>query len=118
VFNEQLKKIVDRIDGGVGGLIMGLDGIAVASYLADNSKMDITTLGMEFSFILTQAKKASDILKLGGMEEFAIRAESLVLVIRMLSADYFLAVVLRSDGNFGKCRYLMRVAQPRISAEL
>jgi predicted regulator of Ras-like GTPase activity (Roadblock/LC7/MglB family) len=118
VFNEQLKKIVDRTDGGVGGLIMGLDGIAVASYVADNSKMDITTLGMEFSFILTQAKKASDILKLGGMEEFAVRAEALVLVIRMLSQEYFLAVVLRSDGNFGKARYLMRIAQPRLSAEL
>ena len=118
MFNQHLKQVVDNVDGGIGALLMGLDGIAVESYVRDDHKIDITTLGMEFSFILTQAKKASDILKLGGMEEFAIRAESLVLVIRMLSTDYFLAVVLRSDGNFGKCRYLMRVAQPRLSAEL
>jgi predicted regulator of Ras-like GTPase activity (Roadblock/LC7/MglB family) len=73
---------------------------------------------MEFSFILSQARKASEILKLGGVEEFAVRAESLVLVIRMLSPDYFLAVVLDSSGNLGKARYLMRLAQPRLSAEL
>jgi predicted regulator of Ras-like GTPase activity (Roadblock/LC7/MglB family) len=118
VFSQQLKKIVDRADGAVGSLIMGLDGIAVDSYLADGHKMDITTLGMEFSFILSQARKASEILKLGGVEEFAVRAESLVLVIRMLSPEYFLAVVLKNDGNFGKCRYLMRLAQPALSAEL
>jgi predicted regulator of Ras-like GTPase activity (Roadblock/LC7/MglB family) len=118
VFSEQLKKIVDRAEGGVGALIMGLDGIAVDSYMADGHKMDITTLGMEFSFILSQAKKASEQLKLGGVEEFAVRAESLLLVIRLLSPEYFLAVVLRADGNFGKCRYLMRLAQPALTAEL
>ena len=47
---------------------------------------------------------------LGGVEEFSVRAESLVLVIRMLSPDYFLAIVLRSDGHVGTCRYLMRLA--------
>ena len=118
MFSEQLKKIVDRTEGGVGGLVMGLDGIAVDSYMADGHKMDIMTLGMEFSFILAQAKKASDILKLGGLEEFVVRAESLLLIIRMLSPEYFMAVVLKSDGNFGKCRYLMRLAQPALSAEL
>lgn len=118
MFAEHLKKIVDRTDGGVGALVMGLDGIAVDSYLADGQRMDITTLGMEFSFILSQARKAAELLKLGGVEEFAVRAESLVLAIRMLSPEYFLAVVLKGDGNFGKCRYLMRLAQPSLSAEL
>jgi predicted regulator of Ras-like GTPase activity (Roadblock/LC7/MglB family) len=118
VFTEQLKKIVDRTEGGVGALIMGLDGIAVDSYLADGHRMDITTLGMEFSFILSQARKAGEILKLGGIEEFAVRAESLLLVIRMLSPEYFLAVVLRGDGHFGKARYLMRIAQPALTAGL
>jgi predicted regulator of Ras-like GTPase activity (Roadblock/LC7/MglB family) len=118
VFTDKLKKIIDRSDGAVGALVMGLDGIAVDSCLADGHRMDITTLGMEFSFILSQATKASELLKLGGVEEFAVRAESLVLVIRMLSPEYFLAVVLKAGGNFGKCRFLMRMAQPALSAEL
>ena len=118
MFSEQLKQIIDRTDGGVGALVMGLDGIAIESYLADGHRMDITTLGMEFSFILSQAKKASDVLKLGGVEEFVVRAESLLLIIRMLSPDYFLAVVLKNSANFGKCRYLMRMAQPGLSASL
>lgn len=118
MFTEHLKTVVDQVDGGIGGLIMGLDGIAVDSYVADGNKMDITTLGMEFSFILGQVKKASEILRLGGVNEVTIRAESLYLVVRMINPEYFLAVVLSADGNFGKCRFLMRLAQPRLLAEL
>ncbi|HLU64930.1 MAG TPA: hypothetical protein VKZ63_01560 [Kofleriaceae bacterium] len=118
MFTEHLKRVVDHVDGGIGGLIMGLDGIAVDSYIADGNKMDITTLGMEFSFILGQVKKASEILRLGGVNELTIKAESLYLVVRMINPEYFLAIVLSADGNFGKCRFLMRLAQPKLLAEL
>lgn len=97
---------------------MGLDGIAVETYVRDGNGIDINTIGMEFSFILTQVKKAGQILRLGGVREFVIKAESVFLVIRMLNEEYFLAVVLRSEGNFGKCRFLMRLAEPRLRSEL
>jgi predicted regulator of Ras-like GTPase activity (Roadblock/LC7/MglB family) len=118
VFTEHIKTVVDQVDGGIGGLVMGLDGIAVEQYIADGNKMDINTLGMEFSFILGQVKKASEILRLGGLSELTIRAESLYLVVRMINPEYFLAVVLSADANYGKCRFLMRLAQPKLLAEL
>jgi predicted regulator of Ras-like GTPase activity (Roadblock/LC7/MglB family) len=118
VFSEHLKTVVDQVDGGIGALIMGLDGIAVESYVRDGNKIDITTLGMEFSYILGQVKKASEILRLGGINEVTMKAESLVLVVRMLSPEYFLAVVLDAQGNHGKCRFLMRMAEPALAAEL
>ena len=118
MFTEHLKAVVDEVDGAIGALLMGLDGIAIESYVAGGNKIDITTLGMEFSFILGQVKKASEILRLGGVNEFTIRAESLYLVVRMLTPEYFLAVVLSADGNYGKARFRMRVAQPRLAAQL
>jgi predicted regulator of Ras-like GTPase activity (Roadblock/LC7/MglB family) len=119
LFEQHLKKVVDNTEGGVGALIMGLDGIAVEHYLRDGSqKFDITTIGMEFSFILTQVKKAGELLKVGGLNEFTVKAESMTMIVRMINDEYFLAVVLGNGGNFGKCRFLMRMAQPRLLAEL
>lgn len=118
MFAEHLKSVVDRVDGGIGAILMGLDGIAIDSYIAEGNKIDINTMGMEFSFILTQIKKASEILRLGGLDEMIVRAESLYLCVRMITPEYFLAVVLGSDGNFGKCRFAMRLAHPGIVAEL
>jgi predicted regulator of Ras-like GTPase activity (Roadblock/LC7/MglB family) len=118
VFAETLRKVVDNVDGGIGAVVMGLDGIAVESYMRDSTRLDITTIGMEFSFILSQVRKAADSLQVGTVEEVSVRAERLVLVIRMLAGQYFLAVALGAEGNFGKARYLMRLATPALTAQL
>jgi len=116
VFTEHLKKVVDNVDGSTAALIMGLDGIAVEDYAIDSG--DIQTIGMEFSFILTQIRKAAEILEIGGLREIAIKAEQLTVAIRMLNDEYFLAVTLKADGNLGKARFLMRVVAPRLLDQL
>lgn len=118
MFRDSLQRIVDHVEGGVAGLLMGFDGIAVESYTRQGQAMDINTVGMEFSFILTQARKAAEILEVGRIREVTIRAEKLTLVIRVLSNDYFLALALTPEGNFGKGRYLLRVTAPRVEEEL
>lgn len=118
MFRENLKRLVADTEGGVAGLLMGFDGIAVDSFTAADGGIDITTVGMEFSFILTQVRKAAEILEVGGVQEIAIRAESLTILIRVLSPEYFIALAIRPDGNYGKGRYLMRVVAPKMQAEL
>ncbi len=97
---------------------MGLDGIEVETYVREKNGFDINIIGMEFSYILTQIKKASEVLEVGGVKEIVIKAEQLTLVIRMLTEDYFLAVALMPSGNFGKCRFLLRLTAPQITSEL
>jgi hypothetical protein len=36
----------------------------------------------------------------------------------MLSETYFLALTMKPDGNYGKGRFLMRTAAPKLLAEL
>lgn len=118
MFKEPLQKIVDNVEGGIAGLVMGFDGISVESYTREGHKIDINTVGMEFSFILTQVRKAAEILDVGGINEVSIKAEKLLIVIRILNPEYFLALALNPDGNFGKGRYLMRLMAPKLQAEL
>jgi predicted regulator of Ras-like GTPase activity (Roadblock/LC7/MglB family) len=73
---------------------------------------------MEFSFVVAQVKKANESLNVGKLSEFAVRCDSMTMCCRMLSNEYFLAVVLQDSGNFGKCRFLMRMAGSKLAAEL
>jgi predicted regulator of Ras-like GTPase activity (Roadblock/LC7/MglB family) len=118
MFRESLQRLVEGVDGAVAGLLMGFDGISVESYTRSGHAMDINTVGMEFSFILGQARKAAEILEVGPIREVAIRAEMLTLLIRVVSRDYFLALALTPEGNFGKGRFLLRVTAPRLEKEL
>ena len=121
MFQPHLKRLVEGTDGGVAGLLMGFDGIAVESYASPDAQgpaQDVNTLGMEFSFILTQVRKAAEILEIGGVHEVTVRCEKLTLLFRVVSKDYFVALAIRAEGNFGKGRYLLRLVTPQIQAEV
>jgi len=118
LFGETLRKVVDNVDGGIAAVIMGLDGIPVESYVRQNDKIDVNTVAMEFSFILGQVRKAGESLAVGGLEELTVKAQRLMLVCRMITPQYFVAVVMAPEGNFGKARYLARLASPALNAAL
>jgi predicted regulator of Ras-like GTPase activity (Roadblock/LC7/MglB family) len=118
LFAETLKKVVDNIEGGIAAVIMGLDGIAVDTYIKLADRVDVNTVAMEFSFILSQVRKAGDSLAVGALEELSVKAQRLLLVCRMISPQYFIAIVMAPEGNFGKARYLARLAQPSLVAAL
>jgi predicted regulator of Ras-like GTPase activity (Roadblock/LC7/MglB family) len=118
MFGEALRKIVDHVDGGIAAVVMGLDGIPVDTYVRQRDKLDVTTVGMEFSFIIGQVRRAGDSLQVGNLEELSVKAQRLVLVCRMISPLYFVAVAVTPEGNVGKARFLARMAQPTLQAAL
>ncbi|HTB74498.1 MAG TPA: hypothetical protein VK762_14705 [Polyangiaceae bacterium] len=118
MFQQALREIVDKTEGGVAGLIMDSEGIAVDSYARDDAPFDITTVGIEFGVVLGSIKRAADSLEAGKTSEIAIGTEKMITIIRTLNETYFLALALRPDGNLGKGRYMMRTAAPKLLAEL
>lgn len=118
MFAETLRKVVDNVDGGIAAVVMGLDGIAVESYIRQKDRVDLNTVAMEFSFILSQVRKAGDSLQVGGLEELTVKAQRLVLLCRMLAGQYFVAIAMAPDGNHGKARYLARMAAPALVSQL
>ena len=118
MFKEALRDIVERTDGGLAGLLMDSSGIALETYSKGDSAFDINNVGVEFGVVLGSIKRAAEMLEAGTTQEVAINTDKLVTIIRLLGESYFLALTLRPDGNFGKGRYLMRTAAPRLLAEL
>ncbi len=119
MFKQMLREVVEGTEGGVAGLLMGSDGIAVDSWSRDdNLEVDIQTVGMELSVILKDISRASQQLEVGTTREVAIQAERVTTLIRMVNDEYFVAVVIHPDGNFGKARFLLRLAAPKLLAAL
>jgi predicted regulator of Ras-like GTPase activity (Roadblock/LC7/MglB family) len=119
MFQENLKRLVSDTEGAVAGVLMGFDGIPVESFSAPtNTVIDVQTVGMEFSFVLTQVRRAAEILEIGGVQELTIRTERLTVLLRVVSGEYFVGLAILPEGNFGKGRYLLRMVAPKIQAEL
>jgi len=120
-FRENIKQLVEKLDGGVAAVLMGFDGISVDSFAKagyDGALPDIQTLAMEFAHLIAQARRTLQSLDAGPLEEFTLRAESLTLVVRVLTQEYFLACAVLPNGSVGKARYLMRMSAPVLRADL
>ena len=118
MFRDVLREVVDGTEGGVAGLLMGFDGIPVEHYVRDNGSTDVQAVGMEYSVILKEIRNAAEMLEAGTAQEITVRAERMTTLIRLLNDEYFVAVTLRPDANFGKARYLLRVRVPALLDDL
>jgi predicted regulator of Ras-like GTPase activity (Roadblock/LC7/MglB family) len=119
MFQDLLKDVITRTDGALAGLVMGFDGISVDAYIAEgDAPVEVENVGMEYSVILKEIKRAAELLDAGAAREVSIQAEKMTTVIRMINDDYFVAVALRPDGNYGKARFLLRTAAPKLASEL
>jgi predicted regulator of Ras-like GTPase activity (Roadblock/LC7/MglB family) len=118
-FAEQLQSVVSQVDGALACSIMGFDGIAVETHqVANAGDLDLGTAWIELATVLTQLKAAAEQLKAGAISEVSINTDKLTAVLRPISPEYFLVLALRPDGNFGKGRYALRIAAPKVRAEL
>ncbi len=118
VFEDIIKDIVDNISGCCSGIMMGVDGVMVGSYHKSETLEDLNILSIEFTKILKEIKSSLELLKAGDVQEIAVKTETMMYLIKMISDEYFVAVLLEPLGNFGKARYLMKKSIPSFHSEL
>jgi predicted regulator of Ras-like GTPase activity (Roadblock/LC7/MglB family) len=119
MLGKTIQKMIDRLDsaGGASGILMGFDGIPVVSYVRPGS-VDVQVVSMELAHIIGQIRRSAHIAQIGGLREMQIRTDRIVVLIRLVTDDYFLVFGVSPDGNLGKARYLLRLLAPQIRAEL
>lgn len=119
MFRETLQRTVDRLSGGVAGILMGFDGISVDSYTKDGEPdIDIQTIGMELAHAVGQMRRATEEFAAAPLHEVTLKADKLVVFVALLNDEYFVAFAVKPEASFGKARYLMRLLAPQIQAEL
>lgn len=118
-FREDLEGICGRIEGAFAASVMGFDGIPIDVVSPrPPHDVEVQTLLVEYSGILSQVRQAAESLQMGRASEVSIRTERMVAVARLLTPDYFLVVALEPGGNVGRARYELRVTGSKMVEEL
>jgi len=115
-FSEVLRGITSDVKGAKGAVVVGMDGIIVDEYTVIPD-MDLQSVGAEYGNILKEVQNASMSLQMGTAKEVAVMTELNDLILRKINDEYFIALVLSKDGNFGKGRFMVRIAANRLEKE-
>jgi len=117
-FREHLQDVVARVDGALACTLMAVDGIEVETHTSEAGGVDVRNLLVEYSSLFRLAREAAETHQAGDLKELSILTGGVLTVARLVTPEYFLAVALKPEGNFGKARYMLRVTAPKLEAEL
>ena len=114
---EILKEMVQAVEGGLGAMIMGLDGLAVAQHLAGEIP-DFEGISIECCGFVKKLIQLANSMAQSIFNQFAFITSKYQILCYMVSSDYFVIFVITREGNFGKGRYLTKLAARKIKKEI
>lgn len=118
-FREQIQEIVDQSPGAVICSIMGYDGIPIDTYAVGGGDLDLNVLLTECTASMTQLHRSVDEQPaLGMLADTVVAGTQFTTITRRLTKEYFIAIMVKTDGLPAKARYLLRVHAPKLVKEL
>lgn len=118
MFKEALEAILERTEGSIGALIMGIDGIAVERVLkseAEDANFDVAAA--EFTSLVRNAQRASSDTGLGNLKELVVSLDKAHVIMRLFNREYFLVLAISPEGNLGRGRFEVRKAELQLARE-
>ena len=107
-FLDILKQIVDSFEGCIGGIVIGIDGIAVEQYMKENENIDFQNVGAEYMNLMKTVTDTSSTLGFEEPEQLIVEYRETTLIVRSINKDYFVILAAKNNGNVGKGRFLLR----------
>jgi predicted regulator of Ras-like GTPase activity (Roadblock/LC7/MglB family) len=116
VFKDVLRGVHERVEGTLAVSLIGLDGIAVETVNEDNVPLDV--LGAEFGSFVKSIRNANTELNTGDVLQFSLVTERYITFLSEVTPEYYILLVLRPDGNYGRARFELAKAKYLLRDEL
>ena len=115
MFKETLAGIRDRVEGTLAVSLISLDGIAVETINDGNVPLDV--LGAEFGGFIKSIRPNAE-LNTGEVLQFALVTEKYITFLSAITPEYFVLLVMKPDGNYGRARFELAKAKNALRDEL
>jgi predicted regulator of Ras-like GTPase activity (Roadblock/LC7/MglB family) len=116
MFRTVLRGLAERVDGTLAVSLIGLDGIAIESISFDSVPLD--AMGAEFGGFIKSVRVTNTELDTGEILQFSLVTEKYIAFLSAVTSEYYVLLVLRPDGNYGRARYELARAKHLLRDEL
>lgn len=116
MFRTILQDIQSRVEGALAVSLIGLDGIAIESVKANGVPLDV--MGAEFGGFVKSIRLSNTELNTGDVLQFAIVTEKYTAFLSAVTSEYYVLLVMKPEGNYGRARFELARAQQKLQSEL
>lgn len=120
MFQEILKSIVENVEGAIGAIIMGRDGLSVTKYVKEggDESIDLEGAGVEFSVALNQIRNILYTHTNSPLKEVSVSCENFKFILYPINEEYFILLLMGKEGFEGKGKFYIRINQEKLNKEL
>ena len=116
MFRDVLAEIRQSVEGSLAVSLIGLDGIAVETIKDDKVPLDV--LAAEFGGFIRSIRLSNTELNTGEVLQFSLTTEKYITFLSAVTPEYFILLVMRPDGNYGRARFELAKAKLALRDEL
>lgn len=116
MFRTILQDIQKRVDGAIAVSLIGLDGIAIESIKSNGVPLDV--MGAEFGGFVKSIRLSNTELNTGDVLQFSIVTEKYTAFLSAVTPEYYVLLVMKPDGNYGRARFELARAKQLLRNEL
>lgn len=115
-FRRVLEEIRGSVEGTLAVSLLGLDGIPIDSI--NPGGLPLESISAEFASFFKGLSLANTELDTGEIQQFSVVTDRYMTFLSAVTSDYFLLVILSTDGNYGRARYELAKAKFKLQDEL
>lgn len=116
MFRRVLEDIRDHVDGALAVSLIGLDGIAIEAI--KNNSVPLEAMGAELGGFIKSIRVSDTEFNTGDVEQVSLVTDRYVAFLSAVTPEYFVLLVLRPDGNYGRARFELAKAKHLLRDEL
>ena len=117
MFTDVLQALISRLPDVQGAAMVGVDGIPIAG-IPSRPGLDLEKVAAECTTLIKSAAATGKALDYGAPREVVVRCAQAQALLRSVTAEYFLCLVVGPDAPIGRARYELRKACRLLEGEL
>jgi predicted regulator of Ras-like GTPase activity (Roadblock/LC7/MglB family) len=118
MFKEKLSQVVSHVDGTLGCLLIGFDGIPIETLYTGDEIPQMDEVAVELSNLLGKFRRLESTYEMGGVDEVAVTIGNITALAHVVGEEYLLMLALNSEGDVDRGQNMLRLIAPAVEREI
>lgn len=117
MFKQKLTNVVNNVDGSIGCLLIGFDGIPIDSVYRSEELPQMNAIAVELSNLLDKFRRlqAYDV---GEINEVSVTAGNITALAKVVAEEYLLILAMAASADVNRGQTMLRLIAPYVEEEM
>mgnify|MGYP001796126617 CR=1 FL=1 len=117
MFKEKLARVVGNVDGSIGCLLIGFDGIQIDAVYADKELPEMNAIAIEVSNLLDKFRRRQ-LHDIGEVNEVSITTGEVTALARVVAEEYLIVLAVNAQADVNRGQTMLRLISPFVEQEM